>query len=384
MELESETRVDKTPFIFGRMAEFENFTNRHHERKQLEQNFQALINTMIISPRRWGKSSLVKRVSNDVMTKHKRLKVCHIDLYNVRSEAEFYAQLATMVIKSTSSRWEEWLKLSREFLSHLRPQISFSGDMHEDISFDVEWDKVKQSPDEIIDLAEKIAVAKDIKIVVCIDEFQSIGDFKDSLAFQRKLRSHWQKHQHVCYCLYGSKRHMLLDIFTNASMPFYRFGDIILLDKISNEQWGKFICERFLTTGKTISMKQACYLANMVDNHSYYVQQLAQQVWLRTAKVCDFEIIDTAMENVKNQLSLLFINMVDTLTARQLSFLKAVLDGVTKYSSMDILKEYSLGTSANVKRIKDALQEKEIIDISGNNIQILDPLFKYWLVHDYY
>jgi AAA+ ATPase superfamily predicted ATPase len=376
--------METVPFVFGRIAEEDNFTDRETESKRLKQNFKARVNTIIISPRRWGKSSLVKQVAREVTKSDKHTKVCLIDLFNVRDEAGFYAQLAQSLAKSTSSKWEEWLKIAKEFLSHLQPKIVFSADMQEEISFDIEWEKVRQDPDTIIDLAETIAKAKNINLIVCIDEFQSIGDFKESLAFQRKLRSHWQNHQHVCYCLYGSKRHMLLELFADASLPFYRFGDILLLGKIENSVWGEFISRQFLQTGKQITLEQAGYLANLVDNHSYYVQQLAQQVWLRTDTVCSQETIDAAFADIKDQLSLLFAALVDTLSDKQLEFLRALLNGVTAFSSVKTLKEYKLGTSAGVVRIKAALQAKEIIDINGDKIEMLDPLFRYWLAKDYF
>ncbi|MDR3184046.1 MAG: hypothetical protein LBT49_01370 [Prevotellaceae bacterium] len=235
-----------------------------------------------------------------------------------------------------------------------------------------------------LNLAENIATSKKINIIVCIDEFQSIGDFPDSLAFQRKLRSHWQHHHKVAYCLYGSKRHMLLDIFSNASMPFYKFGDIMFLQKIDNSIWGEFIKKRFEDTGKKISSEQAKYLAQRVDNHPYYVQQLAQQAWLRTKTSCSKTIIDNSLQSIKNQLSLLFVSQINDLSVTQINFLKAVLNGKTSFASQEVLKTYRLGTSANLKKIKNALLSKEIIDIQGKAIEILDPMFKLWLTEDYF
>ena len=192
---------------------------------------------------------MVKTVATECMAEDKKLKVCIVDLFSVRSEAEFYSKFATAVVGITSSKWEERLSVAKEFLSHLRPKISFSPNEQEEVSFDIEWENIAQTPDEIIELPEKIARSKGLKLVVCVDEFQAIGEFKDSLAFQRKLRSHWQNHQCVCYCLYGSKRHMLLEMFSDASLPFYRFGDLLLLEKISNSDWGDFIAGRFKATG---------------------------------------------------------------------------------------------------------------------------------------
>jgi len=375
--------MELLPFIYGKTAETQNFTDREKESKRLAQNFFSLVNTTIISPRRWGKSSLVKKVAEQVMSDNKNIKVCLLDIFNVRNESEFYVYFAQSLIKATSNRWEEWAENAKTFLSRLLPKISFSPDNQAEISFGIEWTDLKKNPDEIIDLAETIAKAKGVKIVVCIDEFQNIGGFDDSLAFQRKLRSHWQHHQQVAYCLYGSKRHMLLDIFSNAEMPFYKFGDIMFLEKIDNKTWGKFIQKRFKDTGKSISRKQAEYLAAQVENHSYYVQQLAQQAWLRTKTTCSISIIDDSLQSIKNQLSLLFIGLAESLTATQLYFLRAILAGETAFGQEN-LQKYRLGTSANIIRIKDALQSKEIIDITAKNIEVQDPIFKLWLKEEYF
>jgi len=305
-----------------------------------------------------------------------------IDVFRVRSEAEFYEQLAKGVLKSTSSRWEEMAESAKSFLSHLLPKISFSPDSQAEISFGVEWEILQKSPDEILNLPETIAKAKKISVIVCIDEFQSIGDFAESPAFQRKLRAHWQHHHNVAYCLYGSKRSMLLDIFSNTAMPFYKFGDIMFLQKINSQKWGKFIKKRFEDTNKKISVELAEHLAKLVDNHSYYVQQLAQQAWLRTETSCSKEIINESLQSIKNQLSLLFIGQIETLTSTQINFLKAIIDGETTFSSQVNLKKYRLGSSANLKNIKTTLISREIIDVTPQTTTILDPIFKLWLKED--
>jgi len=372
------------PFIFGKASDSINFTDREEEISRLETNFKSLINTTIISPRRWGKTSLVENVAGIIRAEDKKIKVCMLDIFNVRSEPEFYEYFAKEVLKGTSSRWEEMVENAKMFLSHLLPQITLSPDTQAEISFGIGWENIKKNPEEILNLPETIAKSKKISVIVCIDEFQAIGSFPESLAFQRKLRSHWQHHHNVGYCLYGSKRSMLIDIFSNSSMPFYRFGDIMFLQKIGNEKWGDFIVKRFDDTGKKITLDQAKYLAELVDNHSYYVQQLAQQTWLRTKTSCSTSIIDESLQSIKNQLSLLFVSMIETMTSTQINFLKAVVDGITAFSSQTILSKYRLGSSSNTIKIKNALISREIIDISNQKVDILDPIFKLWLKEDYF
>jgi len=374
----------KLPFIFGKSSDLINFTDREEESFRLEMNFKSLINTTIISPRRWGKTSLVDNVAEKIRAENKNIKVCMLDVFNVRSEPELYEHFAKGVLKGTSSRWEEMVENAKKFLSHLLPQITFTPDMQSEISFGVGWETLQKNPDEILDLPESIAKAKKMSVVVCIDEFQAIGNFPESIAFQSKLRAHWQHHHHVGYCLYGSKRSMLLDIFSNANMPFYKFGDIMFLQKISNKKWGEFIKKRFEDTKKKITVEDAEYLAQLVENHSYYVQQLAQQSWLRTKTACSKTVIDESLQSIKNQLSLLFIGQIETMTSTQINFLKAVLDGETAFTSQENLKKYRLGSSANLKKIKNALISREIIDIHTQNVDILDPIFKRWLKEDYF
>ncbi len=374
----------ETPFIFGKLAIGENFTDREVEQKRLVQNFRSGTNTVLISPRRWGKSSLVHKSAVEAEKEDQDLIIVFIDLFNIRSEEEFYKCLAESVIRATSSRIEEVMSNVKEFMKEWIPRISFSPDAYHDFSLSLDWAEIKRQPDEILNLAETIAVAKKRKMVICLDEFQNIAFYEDPLAFQKKLRSHWQKHQMVSYCIYGSKRHMLLDVFTSPSMPFYKFGDLMFLSKISIEYWIPFIQERFSSTGKLIDQVQAERIATLTECHPYYVQQLAQQTWFRTEHEVTAGAVDEAMENLILQMSLLFQNITEDLTTSYVNFLRMILDGHTQYTSMENIGRYQLGTSANVVRIRKALISKEIIDEQEGKVILLDPLYALWLKKYYF
>ena len=137
--------------------------------------------------------------------------------------------MAEAVIKATSSRWEEILSTARHYLSSFVPQITV-GDPQNAVSLSLSLRPSRKNADAILDMAEQIAQDKKISLVICIDEFQQISGFEDPDAFQSKLRSHWQLHQHVAYCLYGSRRHMMTEIFTNPGKAFYKFGQNIFKD----------------------------------------------------------------------------------------------------------------------------------------------------------
>ncbi len=375
--------MKKLPFTYGTITLLSDFVNREADVKQLSQNFLSGINAVIISPRRWGKSSLVEKTIQ-TLKDEKDLVICKIDLYNVRSEEDFYLKLANTVLKETASKWEEFMAHAKAFLSQLLPQISMGTNDENSLSFGLSWKDLQKKPDDILDLAEKIAEKKGIRIVICLDEFQNIATFGDSLALQKKLRSHFQQHQHVSYCLYGSKRHMLMDVFTNASMPFYKFGNILFLEKIKTEEWVSFIMKRFSDTRKEISEKQAERIVSLVDNHSYYVQQLSQQVWLRTTKKCTDDIVEQAHLSLVQQLSLLFVTLTEGLSNTQINYLKAFLSGEKQLSSKEVLQKYRLGTSANAVRLKRTLVQNDVLDDVGNKLTFQDPLYEFWLRKEYF
>lgn len=374
----------ETPFVFGKIATEKNFTDREQETAYLVKHFTSLINTIIISPRRWGKSSLVNKAAELAMEQDRDLRICRIDLFNVRNEEHFYSLLAQNVIAATSSRWEEAIENARNFFSRLVPKISIGSDPANEISIDFDWDEVKRNPDEVLDLAEKIARDKGLKIVVCVDEFQNIAEFTDPDYFQKRLRSHWQQHQHVAYCLYGSKRHMMLEVFTNSSKPFYKFGNLILLNKIETSHLVEFFQSRFADTNKRITEEASTLIAALTDNHPYYAQQLAQLSWLRTEDVCTAEIVREAHAGLVEQLSLLFVTITETLTTQQLNYLRALIAGEKSISSTEVMHRYRISSPTSIARSKAALVKNDILDNQAGCYSFQDPIYAYWLKTQYF
>ena len=374
---------DKAPFMFGKIASGPDFTNREKETTQLLQNFHVGINTILISPRRWGKSSLVKKVTEHPRNKSKNIRYCFIDLFNIRTEQEFYEAYVKELIKVTSSKWEERVSQAKKLFKKIIPQFTIGLNPDNEFSVGLDWKEIKKAPEEILNLAETICKVKKIKLVICIDEFQNISFFDDPLAFQKKLRAHWQHHKQTSYCLYGSKRHLLMELFSSPSKPFYKFGDVIFLEKIKEQYWVSFIKKRFRETGKNIEPFHAGKIAQLMENHPYFVQQLSQQAWLLTQKTCSDAIINRALQNLLDHSTILYQRETDNLTNSQLNFLKAMCNEVKQFSSAATINTFKLGTSANVIRIKEALENKEIIDTVGP-LEFIDPLYKTWLSKVYF
>jgi len=374
-----------SPFKFGSIVEGEYFTNRVKDIDRLNLNFESNINTILLSPRRWGKSSLVKKTVKSLLRKDKKFRACYIDLFQIRDENEFYSKYATEVIKSTSTKMEEWIKTSGKFLKNFKPNISFGVDPNTDFKISIDFAEGDKTYSEILELPEKIAKSKKIKLIICIDEFQNLSNFKDPILFQKRLRSVWQYHQNSAYCLFGSKRHMLMDIFENKSMPFYKFGDVFYLEKIKKHHLKKYLKSKFLKTNKIIDDKYSDIIVELMKEHPYYVQQLSHIVWGNTEKNVTEKIIEYSIKNLLEQNSLLFEKEIDGLSNTQVNFLKAIIFGIEdSFSSQVILRKYHLGASSNIVKIKRALVQKEIIEISMGKPIILDPAFELWLKRIYF
>lgn len=194
--------MSESPFVFGVKVEGDNFPDRKAETEALLMNFTYGINTILISPRRMGKTSLVEKVCT--LVDKEKVRIVHIDAFGIRGEIDFINTFATAVIKATSTVWEEWMGNAKLFLGRFVPKISIGQDPLTDFSVSLEYNASNNTTEEVLQLPERIAREKGYKIVVCIDEFQQIGEFDDSVTFQKKLRSVWQLQKNVSYCLYGS------------------------------------------------------------------------------------------------------------------------------------------------------------------------------------
>ena len=376
--------MELSPFIYGFTVSELSFTNREDEVIKLKSNLLQGINTTLISPRRWGKSSLVEKVIDEVNTKEKRVKAIAMDMFSYSNEEEFLEALAREVIKASSTKWEDWLKTAKDIFKHLIPKLSIGVDPHTDFSISFDWEELKKHRNEILNLAEIIAKEKKMRFIICLDEFQNMASFTNFEVFEKQLRAVWQKQKNVSYCLYGSKRHMMMDIFNDASKPFYRFGDIMMLPKIKEEKWKKFIIESFKNTKKEISPELAELIPQKMRNHSWYVQQLSHYTWQKTKRKATRQDFERALQELVNANTPLYQREIEGMSSTQINLLKAIVKGENKLTSARVMKEYKLGTPRNVAKNRDMLLWNDYIDKSGKDFEMLDPAFELWFKRQFF
>jgi len=367
-------------FVYGVAVSDYNFIGRERETKRLLDNFKGGINVILMSPRRLGKTSLVKHVCNKLDDKD--IITVYLDIFGCKSEYDFYNKLTAEVLKQTASKSELWFEEAKEFLYRLTPKISFSPEPNSDFSISLGITPKTHTPEEVLQMAETIAIKRKKRIVICIDEFQQIGEMSNSKQIQARLRTVWQHQKHVSYCLFGSKHHLMSTIFLHRSMPFFQFGDTISLNKIATEDWVEYIVSHFADGKRTISHALAEEICKFTENYSAYVQQLAWLVF--TLKEEGETVTEDDIRQAENDLlatnDILFMQMIEPLSEFQLNFLRAIASGIKKdFGLSEVREEYNLGSYSNITRLKTALLERDLIEKKETELVITDPIFAKWL-----
>lgn len=366
-------------FVYGIAVTDYNFTGRIEETRRLKANFEGGVNSILISPRRWGKTSLVDHVcqqltGSDIIT-------IRLDIFGCKSEYEFYNALAVAVLKQTASKVQLWMDEARDFLARLTPRIGIPVDPVSEISVSLGITPETHSPEEILNLVENIAQKKKRHIVVCIDEFQQVGEFENTKEVQAKLRSVWQHHHYTSYCLYGSKRHMMSEIFLNRSMPFYQFGDLLWLQKIPTNDWKDYIISHFEAVGKHISEKMVALVCETVDNYPSYVQHLSSILLnhLPQGGTVTEDMMPQAVAELISTNEALYMQQIEPLSSYQMNMLRAIISGVhSGFNEKRVRSQFDLGAPSNIVRLRKALIERDLIYSELRQLNVTDPVFVLW------
>lgn len=373
----------QSPFQFGTLATDENFIDRQEDRALLKQLLSSHINVMLISPRRWGKSSLVKKAMTELCAENESVRVCYIDAFSIGSETEFYRTFASQVIACASSKVERWIDDAKKFLNGVLPQIVVNDQITDFVTFDLKFVPQERDKMTILQLPEMLAKEKDIKIIVCIDEFQQLANLPEYRDLEGKMRSVWQQQQLTSYCLYGSKRNMMLNIFNNSNSPFYRFGQVVFMQKIAKKHWIPFIQASFEKTGKHISQELAEKICDTVSCHSWYLQQLCYFVWSFTATEVTDDTFALGLKQVININTPMFQNDTENLSSTQIEMLKAICDGEQHFASQAVKRIYDLGNPNTIVKNKKALQNKDVVEMQNGELVFVDPIYCIWFKQEY-
>ncbi len=257
----------ENPFRFGTIVDGEYFTDRVREVAYIKEFVNSANHLVLISPRRFGKSSVVAKAVRQSGRKH-----ITVNLQQTTSVSDLSAKLLREFFKVHP------LERIRHLITHFRviPTVStnpLTGSM--DVSFQPDADGTVLIED-VLTLIERAHSEKD-RMIVVLDEFQEVCDLAPK--FDKQLRSLMQQHKHINYILLGSQESMMIDIFENKKSPFYHFGELMRLGKLPREDFHKYLSDRLSGIFHESSDDLADKILDYTCCHPYYSQQLAANVW---------------------------------------------------------------------------------------------------------
>ncbi len=367
-----------SPFIFSKEVTGDAFVGRKEELAWLASNIANAQNTVLIAPDKWGKTSLINLAIIQAQKQNFELKLCTINLFNVRDEQDFYTILAENLIKTISATTGDWEQNVKQFLPQSAPRVAVNERKQNSMKLEFTDESITAYRDEILNLPVRIVEAFGGKLMVCFEEFQHIVDMEAAPDTLQKVRASWEAQPNVGYLISGGKKHLMKELFEDPKGVFYKFGDILYLEKIDDRLLVDYMIKAFSKSGRVINKEFSEKICNHVKCQPYYVQELAHLVWLNTKGFVNDLAYEAACEDLLNQNEHFFQKEVDGLTNPQINFLKAIIDGVDRFTSAEVLTSYKLNSSANVARVRGALEKKEILEFIKNKPYFIDPVFQIW------
>jgi len=367
--------MNRNPFRYGGVVEDPYFVNREKEVKELSLSLVGGSNIILYSPRRYGKTSLIKRIAAKL--RNDGIVVLYVDLSRVNSREQFLELFCKEVLNSTS-RWEKTLKIIGSMVRSARPIIKLEPDGMPAVTLDFDRYSSKQSFAEILDLPEKMAGKK--RWIVIFDEFQE-AERLGGEDFEKELRAVIQHHQKVNYVLMGSRKHLLLTMVTRKNRAFYNFGKLISLGKIEVTEWLQYLNKGFKSLKFKTNNKVFEKLIANAGNIPYYVQYLAFELaeCAQYTGLPDESTLAQAESRVLLNQNDYFLSLWESLSLTQQKTLKGLAIDNKYVFTREFADKNHIMTPSGVQRSIKVLMQKGIIDKQNGEYFFEDPFFRLWM-----
>lgn len=370
----------KNPFIYGQVVSGDDFADREEELKLLQRKLFNAEKVFLISPRRYGKSSLLDNTLK--LIKDNGLYTAYIDLYRASSFKEFLELYTLSVCSAAETGLEKITRLIRISLPKLRPRFVVEPDGKPALSIEVSKEAdLFNMAEEVYNAPQKIAEKKGRNFAVVFDEFQEIRNF-DGERIEKSMRAFFQRHRNVGYVFAGSKRHILYDMSEKSASAFYKIGPVITLQKIPREVFKEFLRKKFKVTGYTVEEGVVDYILDTVEDYPYNAQYLCHEIWEEKAdtKSIKIEDVDEVLRMVLTRNSPVYLSTMDNLTLFQRRVLRAIArHGGENVFSDEYIRSNELVSASMLQKSLRLLQSKDHLDKETVRYFVTDVFLKLWL-----
>ena len=346
-------------------------------------------NIVIYEPPKTGRKSLVQQGLYTMKSSGAQFVTAQLSLLDIRTQSAFALRLAGSVLNTLGNNPAELSSAAKELLADTHfifdeNRFAASG---EPLSISGELDRADLMAAFL--LPYRAGKSAGVKRIVVIDEFQNVMQTEDGDRLCQLLEEVFKTlpaelADGASYIFMGSQVNAMHEIF-GVKRWFWRQAERLRIPAIETRDIIDHVVKGFLATGKVIDRDLLLGVCRLFRNNIWYINHFCA--------ICDSLSRGYIMEQIlKEALGSLvaihepsFVAIMNDLTTFQVSLLRAILDGHTRFSSAEVIRQYSLNSSANVRRLKDALCKKEIVTFDEDETPlVLDPLFEYWVRKEYF
>lgn len=376
--------MDK-PFVYDNYVTGRSFVGRKTDCNILGNLLEAGEHVVMYDSPKSGKMSVIQQTLFNLRSKGKQFMVIHVNMFNVRTIRDFLIKYGTAVIRPLFSTAEEYSEVISTYLEGTH----FAFDP-ERFAVAEEVVSLTGGPDaddieKMFRLPFRLAADKGVTFYVIMEEFQNLmndDDYERALKMMEKVLA--EKAGNVSVIFTGSRVNAMKSIFAERKF-FYRQVEYLPLQKVDDAEIAEYIVRGFMISGKVVERELIMGACELFRGQMWYLNHFISICDNLTKGYINEGILLQALKSLISIHEPRFMSIVNDLTDHQLSLLRAVLDGVTRFSASDVIEKYHLNSSANVRRVKDALKKKEVITFNEKDEPVvLDPLFEYWIGKYYF
>jgi len=373
------------PFVYGEVVTATAFADREHERERLARDLAEGQKVFLISPRRYGKSSLVR----DVMKTLAARRILTVEVTVAASSSYVgFLEAYTRALLSADTPASGLRRWASELLKTVRPELRFDAQPAGQPRFSLTFPAVRSARDaarlatEVFALPARIAAARGQRMAIALDEFQTIAAF-DGASVEHALRSAVQEQRSVGYVFAGSEPSLMERMLT-PRRPFYKAGPVVRLGKIDDDVFADFVERRFAASGIRAQDGLGAAIIELAENVPYDVQRLAHETWddVRAAgrKTAGLEDLHLTLGRMLNEQHTVFEESWQRLTLTQRAVLRAiVLETGRELLSAGVRVRHRLPGASSVQSALAALVRQDIVMKDQGRYLVNDSLYREWM-----
>lgn len=347
------------------------FCNRIKERIRVRDNVLETRHTLLMSPRRYGKTSLATQVITET-----HLPSCTIDLFTISNERSLYQKIYHAIGKlllEVLPTQKRTIEKINQLFSSFNPKIELSV-LGQKLILSPDSDVVDNMTDIFMSL-DKLAVKEKKKIIILMEEFQQVTTLDNTEVIEGAIRHAIERSQNVSYIFSGSNRHLLAEMFEDSNRPLYQCCDRIQLERISPKDYQVFLDQAALDQwGKRLGDDEISEILKLTRCHPYYLNVLCSRIWREKNKPSTNMIRQVWIDYVQEE-KIKVVSLVTSLSKNQRAILIVLAEKpISEPTGIEFLNKVVL-SSSSVNQALKVLLHKDLIFINENNeFEVLDPV----------